>query len=1172
MRFCVECGTTLAQTCPSCGQPVQGGFKFCGHCGSAIGASAAEVPGQAAAPVVPLAERRLCSVLFCDLVGFTPLSEARDPEEVRELLSAYFETASTVIGRYGGVVEKFIGDAVMAVWGTPTATESDAERAVRAALDLVDTVRQLGADRHVETLAARAGVVTGEVAVTIGAVNEGMVAGDAVNTAARVQAAAGPGQVLVDSATQRLASSAIGFEDADLHALKGKSQPEQLWRATRVISGVGWSQRVDGLEAPLTGRDAEVRTIRELFHATAERRTPRMVVLSGPAGVGKSRLGWEFRKYVDGLVDVANWHHGRCLSYGEGVSFWALAEMMRQRLGIAEDDQPGLAASKLEEGLEQWVHDEVERAYVGTRLGRLLGVPYAEDTGAELSREELFAGWRIFIERMAAEAPVVLMLEDAQHADRGLLDFLDHLVDWSRDLPVYVLVLTRPELDDVRPGFGTGRNRVLLTLDPLDDASMRPLVDALVPGMPVTARDAIVAQAQGVPLYAVETVRSLVDRDVVQPIDGVYRLVGDVGELVVPDSLHALLAARLDALAPDVRRLVADAAVLGTSFTADALVAVSELEVETLHDRLAELLRREVLTVSADPLSPERGSYRFAQDLLRQVAYDTLSRRDRKARHLAVAGYLRETFPSDGEEVVDVLARHYLDALAAVPDDPDADSLREQAVAALVRAAERAARTGAPDHASRTYSQAAQLLEQTGGDPRRCAHLFERAIATAHESGAANEVIDLAAANIERYTALGETRAAGRSRTQLGRSQMRLGRYTTARETLAEAIADLQDPPDVDTVTALEQVAMLETFAGTPEADAATVEVLRLAQGLELGPTALAGVLHVRGMHLGRDGRLTEAEFHIREAVRLAEEADRPDLAGLYLTNLGSALMGYEPANSAEITRRALDLSRRGGNRRGASVCVTNLTQVLIDTGRWDEAAELLAPGGDADVASDAGELATWARLVLVALRGDSATARSILAGFEMLPTSDDPEDRAAFAIAEALTATAEQDPGAALEHALRALSFVEALGVSHEALRWGWPVATRIALDRGDADTVDRMLAMLPVELPRLVPPLLRAERLLVLARRAAAEGSTDAGGAFESALVAMRETSPPHLLAHGLLDHAGYLAAHGDLVGAAAAVGEARAIGERLGCQPVVARAHSVGADVGSSEPATA
>jgi len=264
----------------------------------------------------PVAERRVCSMLFCDVVGFTPLSEARDPEAIRELLSQYFAVARTVIGRYGGAVEKFIGDAVMAVWGTPVATEGDAERAVRAALDLVAAVAELGHETEVPGLAARAGVVTGEVAVTLGAVHEGMVAGDAVNTAARVQSAAEPGQVLTDGPTSRLAGSAIGFADAGEHVLKGKAEPQHLWRATRVLSAVGGAQRVDGLEAPLTGRDAELRTVRELFHATAERRVPRLVLVSGPAGVGKSRLGWEFEKYADGLAVELWWHRGRCLSYG----------------------------------------------------------------------------------------------------------------------------------------------------------------------------------------------------------------------------------------------------------------------------------------------------------------------------------------------------------------------------------------------------------------------------------------------------------------------------------------------------------------------------------------------------------------------------------------------------------------------------------------------------------------------------------------------------------------------------------------------------------------------------------------------------------------------------------------------------------------------------------------
>jgi class 3 adenylate cyclase len=295
-KFCRKCGTAIARACPSCSAPVEPDAAFCGECGTSLAAAASTPASPAGVAPAPTAERRICSVLFADLVGFTPLSESRDPEQVRELLSEYFAAARTVIARYGGTVEKFIGDAVMAVWGTPIATEGDAERAVRAAFDVVAAVAALGERVGASGLAARAGVVTGEVAVNLGATGEGMVAGDAVNTAARVQSAAEPGTVLVDDATQRLAEASVGFDDAGEHALKGKSEPVRLWRATRVLSGVGGSQRVDGLEAPFLGRDAELRTVKELLHASAERRAPRLVLASGPAGVGKSRLGWEFRK------------------------------------------------------------------------------------------------------------------------------------------------------------------------------------------------------------------------------------------------------------------------------------------------------------------------------------------------------------------------------------------------------------------------------------------------------------------------------------------------------------------------------------------------------------------------------------------------------------------------------------------------------------------------------------------------------------------------------------------------------------------------------------------------------------------------------------------------------------------------------------------------------------
>jgi class 3 adenylate cyclase/predicted ATPase len=1109
----------------------------------------------------PVAERRVCSVLFCDLVGFTPLAEARDPEAVRELLSEYFMVARTVTGRYGGVVEKFIGDAVMAVWGTPAAAEGDAERAVRAALDLVAAVAELGAGAGVPGLAARCGVVTGEVAVSLGAAGEGMVAGDAVNTASRVQAAAGPGSVLVDGATRRLAEGGVGFADAGEHPLKGKAEPVRLWRAVRVLAGVGGVQRVDGLEAPLTGRDAELRTVRELFHAAAGRRVPRLVLVSGPAGVGKSRLGWEFFKYIDGLAQLVRWHRGRCLSYGEGVAFWALAEIVRQRLGIAEEDPAGAAAGKLAAGLDRLFPDEGERAYAGARLGRLLGVALDGDDGAVLAREELFAGWRLFFECLAAEDPVVLVVEDAQYADSGLLDFLDHLVDWTRDLPVYVLVLARPELGQARPGFGAGRNRSTLTLDPLDAASMDQLVDALVPGMPGPARAKITGQAQGIPLFAVETIRSLVDRDIVQPAGGVYRLTGDVGQLAVPDSLHALLAARLDALDPGVRRLVTDAAVLGSTFPAEALIAVSGQDEAAVRAALAELVRREVLSVSADRLSPERGSYGFAQNLLRQVAYDTLSRRDRKARHLTVAAHLRAAFPGDGEEVADVIARHYLDALDAVPDDPDAGEIRGQAIAALIRAAERAVRTGAPARAAASYAAAARLT-QAGtpeGQPAGAAGLWERAAGAALTNADWAAAVEQAGQAEAAYRQDGDTRSAARAQVIAGRALRRWGRYAQGREQLAAAVAVLREHPDTDTVRALGELARLEVFADTPAADALSAEALALGQDLAVDDATLARLFTTRGLFHGYAGRRPQAASYFREAARLAGQAGDPVQLGVALLNLSDAVTGTDPAAGAEAARAAAAQLRRAGDRKQLAVAVINLAQALLMTGDWDAAGAELAQAADADGLADIEHLACY-RALVAALRGEAPAARAALAGLGDLRASDDPQDQALIAVAEAFTAAALGQPAAALRHARAALDHAAALGISHEFLRWAWPLAARAAYDLADTAATGDLLALLDGYQPGRLAPMQRAERDLARARLAAAGADPDAGPAFAAAVAGLRQHSTPYHLAHGLLDHAAHLAARGQAEAAAAAVGEAAGIARRLGCQPLIDRAETI------------
>ena len=630
--------------------------------------------------------------------------------------------------------------------------------------------------------------------------------------------------------------------------------------------------------------------------------------------MGKSRLGWEFEKYADGLKAQVWWHRGRCLSYGEGVAFWALAEIVRQRLGIAEEDPAEAAAGKLAEGLARYVADPGERGYVGVRLGRLLGVAAEGDGGEALSREELFAGWRLFFERLAAVQPVVLLVEDAQYADAGLLDFLDHLIDWTRDLPVYVLVLARPELGQARPGFGAGRNRSTLTLDPLDAASMDQLVDALVPGMPAAARAKITGQAQGIPLFAVETIRSLVDRDIVQPVEGVYRLTGEVGELAVPDSLHALLAARLDALDPEVRRLVADAAVLGATFPAEALIAVSGQDEAVVRAALAELVRREVLSVSADRLSPERGSYGFAQEMLRQVAYDTLSRRDRKARHLAVAAHLRAAFAGDGEEVADVIARHYLDALDAVPDDGDAGQIRGQAIAALTRAAERAGRTGAPARAAASYAAAARLTQAgTTDGGAAAAVLWEHAAEAAYTNADWTAAVEQAGQAADAYRQGGDTRAAARAQVIAGQALRLWGRYAQAREQLTAAVAVLREDPDTDTVRALGELARLEVFAGSPAADALSAEALALGQDLAVDEATLAGLFTTRGICHSFAGRRPQAASYLREAARLAGQAGDTVQLGRALLNLSDAVTGTDPAAGAEAARAAAAHSRRAG-------------------------------------------------------------------------------------------------------------------------------------------------------------------------------------------------------------------------------------------------------------------
>ena len=479
----------------------------------------------------------------------------------------------------------------------------------------------------------------------------------------------------------------------------------------------GGERRTSTLEPPFVGREEELRIVRDAFHATSREGKPRLVTLVGQAGIGKSRIAWEFEKYIDGVVEGAYWHTGRSPAYGEGLSYWALAEMLRERARIAEADDPDEARRKLTASVEEFVTDPTERAWIGPRLAAVLGLEELPSGG----KEELFAAWRTFFERMAVVSPVILVFEDLQWADEGLMDFIEHILGWARSSGILVVVLTRPELFERRPSWGSGvRNAASVSLEPLSADQMRTLLVGLAPGLPNETVAAIVERSEGIPLYAVETVRMLMDRGQISEEHGEYRVTESVSRLAVPETLHALIAARLDANDPADRALLSDASVLGQSFGPAALEGLTGESWATLEPRLERLVRRELLVRETDPRSPERGQFHFIQALVRDVAYETLAKRDRRTRHLAAARYYESV---GDDELAGVLASHYLEAYRQSPTGPEADAVAAQARIALRAAAERAA--GLHSHVSAVHYLEDALTITS--DPAEAAALHLRA-------------------------------------------------------------------------------------------------------------------------------------------------------------------------------------------------------------------------------------------------------------------------------------------------------------------------------------------------------------------------------------------------------------------------------------------------------------
>jgi class 3 adenylate cyclase/tetratricopeptide (TPR) repeat protein len=1152
-KFCSQCGTALAMRCPSCGAALEAGQRFCNECGTPVEASPAGPAVPAVAEVAGVAELRLVSVLFVDLVGFTSLSESRDAEDVRELLGRYFESARTIVDRYGGVVEKFIGDAVMAVWGVPAAREDDAERAVRAALEVVDAVAVFGAEVGTPSLMARAGVVTGQVAA-LDNPGEGLVVGDRVNTASRVQSSAKAGTVFVDDVTRQVTSSSIAYEDAGQHAVKGKVEPLRLWRALRVVAGVAGSEREQGLEAPFVGRDGDLRLLKELFHGALERRSARLVAVSAEAGLGKSRLRREFFNYIDGLANTVLWHSGRCLSYGEGVAYWALAEMVRQRLGIAEDATVEEASSKLAAGLERWMPDPVDREFVLPRLGALLGVA---EPG--LGREELFAGWRLFFERLAVHEPVVLVFEDMQWADGGLLEFIEELLDWSASSPIFILTLARPELAADREGWPAGRRgATTLQLELLDDAAMRELLAALVDGLPEPAARRIIARAQGVPLYAIETVRALADQGVLAERDGGLVLAGELGELDVPASLGSLLAARLDALEPAERGMVKAMSVFGGSFPRSAAAALGDVGEDQLDGVLAGLLRKQVLTIRSDPLSPDRGQYAFAQELLRTVAYETLSRQERKPRHQAAAEHLRRVFANDGEEVAEVIAAHYLDAYRAAGDDPDSDRLRAETLAALRRAAQRAATVGAPEAAQRAYLNAVELA----GDEQERAELTQQAGEMALLAGRleALELLETAAAA---HQSAGRARDAARIAASIGVVLLRRGRNEEAAERLTAALEVLADD-QLDAAVGLLNVRLatvLRQISDVEVAGSALEKALVIAESLKL-PELLSTALNTKATMYLQTGRFEEARYLYAGAIDTAERHNLAVPLQIALTNLGVLAMQADLADAGQQLESALALARRRGHRYGESTAAGNLMTVHLYAGRWSElerlAAELLEDNEDRAGVED-----VYYRLaILHAVRGEREAAQASLERIAAWERTDEVEAKVLHQSAVVSVRLGEGRADEAFDHGRRMLSdAIQALGASNEAVRYAWPDTLQAALALERHDDARGLLALLADQPPGHIPPYLEAQLARGRGLIAAAAGQQDAvEGDLNTAVAAMRELRYPYWLAVAQTDLAAWLVDRGRSDEAPPLLDEAIATLRSLGAVPELARAQSV------------
>jgi class 3 adenylate cyclase/tetratricopeptide (TPR) repeat protein len=898
--------------CPTCGHQNQAGAKFCSECGAAL--AQADRPARE--------ERKVVTVLFADLVGFTSRAEQMDPEDVRALLSPLYARLRSELERFGGTVEKFIGDAVMALFGAPVAHEDDPERAVRAALAIRDWVAGEG------RVQVRLAVNTGEALVVLGArpaEGEGMAAGDVVNTAARLQAAAPVNGILVGGRTFRETWSVIEYREAAPVAAKGKKEPVPVWEAVRARGrpGAGFPSQAGTV---LVGRDRELGVLRDALDRVRAERSAQLVTVVGVPGIGKSRLLYELWQDAGAGPEPARWRLGRSLPYGEGVSFWALAEMVKAQAGILETDTAGQAEAKLAQLTADVIPGASEADWVRRHLGALAGVGSGGVPAGGDQRGEAFAAWRYFVEALAEQRPLVLVFEDLHWADDGLLDFVDYLVDWAGPVPLLVIGSARPELLERRPAWGGGKpNAVTLSLSPLSDDDTARLIGSL-PGRPVLEaghQQVLLAWAGGNPLYAEQYAQMLAER-------------GGGPGLPVPESVQAIIGARLDLLAPADKRLLQDAAVVGKVFWPGAVAALGggdardgEME-KCLHGlERKQFVRRE----RRWPVAGET-QYAFAHVLLRDVAYGQIPRAARAAKHLDAAGWIESLGrPVDKAEM---LAHHYLSALdLARAGGLDTGNLAPRARPALHGAGDRALALNAFAAAAGYYRAALGLWPQDARE-QRAGLLFRLAVAL----GGAGEDDDGAAMEQARSALLaaGDRAGAAEAEARLGGLWWLKGNRDRASDHLGRAQALVRDEPaSAAKAYVLSELARYQMIADQFDAQTAQ-QALELAEELGLGEVR-AHVLITTGSCRVVSGDL-QGRVDIQRGLEIA-------LAGNYLaaavrgyTNLCAVeYMGGDLPEGLRLALEAERVAQRLGTGAVLRLTRFRLVAFWFELGNWDKCA-----------------------------------------------------------------------------------------------------------------------------------------------------------------------------------------------------------------------------------------